>query len=122
MKQLRLNPEFFTNKNSKIIPKQEPESHNPTESAIIAAELGGLVPTIDLHGFSADQALHVMENFLFARHPAGEALRIIHGRGKQKLRGAIHKWLKNNANHIAYFRDSNKPGEQGGVTYVVMNI
>ena len=118
MKQLRLK-----NKTSaKESLSAEPVSKNPYESAILAAELGGQVPTLDLHGFTVDEALHVLENFIFKRHPAGEALKVIHGRGNRILRDSIHKWLQNNPKHMACFRDSSQPGEQGGVTYVVMDL
>lgn len=115
MKQAReQNPEPKTPK--------ETEPQNRHESAIMAAELGGQVPTLDLHGQNADEALLSLENFLFQRHPPGEALRIIHGRGEQILKTAVHKWLKKNTEHVAYFRDSQLPREMGGVTYVVMDL
>ena len=100
---------------------REPAPTSPHETAILAAELGSSVPTIDLHGDSADDAIYRLGNFIYSNHPLGtEVLKIIHGRGTQKLRRAIHEWLKSQKD-ILYFRDAEAPGQQGGVTYVVIH-
>lgn len=91
------------------------------ELAIFAAELGAMIPSIDLHGYSRDNALQEIGNFLYKKFPSEtEVVKIIHGRGEQKLRSAIHDWLKKHKKDFPYFRDSNNPAEQGGVTYVAV--
>ena len=102
-------------------PKPEPPPENPYEDAILSAELGADVPTLDMHEFkNVGEAMYVLENFVFQKHPTGEALRIIHGKGEQILKTAVQKWLKTQSKYVAEFRDSTKRGEEGGVTYVVL--
>lgn len=93
------------------------------ESAIFAAELGE-APEIDLHGLSADQALHELETFLHSELMRGsEVIRIIHGRGSQILRKKIHEWLKKqqSADLVALFRDAQNPAQQNAVTYAALH-
>ena len=94
---------------------------SPFETAVFAAELGGEVPTVDLHGVTVDDIDHELGAFIYALHPAGtEALKIVHGRGTQKLRNAVHAWLKAHPDIVAYYRDAESPSQQGGVTYVAL--
>jgi len=93
------------------------------ESAIFAAELGEC-PEIDLHGLTKDLALHELDKFLHQELMAGsETIRVIHGRGDQILRKAIHAWLakQQDLNLVAKFRDAQKSGEQNAVTYAALH-
>lgn len=90
---------------------------------MFAAELGAC-PEIDLHGMSKDMALHELDKFLHHEMLAGsEAIRIIHGRGDQILRKAIHTWLarQQELDLVAKFRDAQKSGEQNAVTYAALH-
>ena len=90
------------------------------EAALFGGELGSGVPELDLHGLSAHEALRELDTFIYQRHPTGAVLRIIHGRGTQTLRTAVHKWLDAHKTDVAAFRDSRNPAETGGVTIVVL--
>ncbi len=99
---------------------REPKRSAPYEAAIFAAELGADVPTIDLHGDSFEDARYEVGNFLYRNHPPGtEVLRIIHGKGTQILHDKLHTWLKKQKG-VIHVRNAEAPGQQGGVTYVVM--
>lgn len=99
----------------------EPTELNPHEASFFAAELGGDIPELDLHGLSVEEALCKLETFVYRKHPRGtEALKIIHGRGRQKLHAAVQDWLKNHKDCIAYYRDSHDPSQQGAVTYAAL--
>ncbi len=90
------------------------------ELAMFAAELGE-APEIDLHGMSIDEAIRVADFFIDREFVAGsEAIKIIHGRGTEKLRNAIHQFLKKDKVRVASFRDAEGMGQQGGVTLVAL--
>lgn len=95
---------------------------NPDEAAIFAAELGGEAPEIDLHELdSIDQAIHRLDAFINHEAVAGtEVIRIIHGHGTGKLRAEVEKYLRSQTELVKRFRGSNKPGEQGAVTYAAL--
>lgn len=90
------------------------------DAALFGAELGSGVPTVDLHGLSVHEALRELDTFIGQRHVAGAAVRIIHGKGSQKLRDAVQDWLKKHPKDIAGYRDSGNPAETGGVTVAVL--
>lgn len=105
---------------SEALTSREPAPLSPYETAILAAELGQSVPTIDLHGDSAYDAIYRLGNFIYSNHPLGtDVLKIVHGKGTQKLHHTIHKWLKSQKG-VLYFGDAEAPGQQGGVTYIVI--
>jgi DNA mismatch repair protein MutS2 len=92
------------------------------ESAAWAAELGG-APEIDLHGLSTDMALAELDDFLHREIMKGErVIKIIHGRGRGKLRDVTREWLTNQKQDglVLYFRDANDPGQVGGTTLAVL--
>ncbi|MFZ2803768.1 MAG: Smr/MutS family protein [Patescibacteria group bacterium] len=99
---------------------QEPKApNNPHESTIFAAELGTAV-TIDLHGLDVNQATSDLDQFLNHEFMQGtEVVKIIHGRGEQKLKKMVEAHLKNNP-LIDYSRGAQSPGQQGAVTYAVL--
>lgn len=105
-------------------PIQDTDPRSPdTESAIFAAELGE-APEIDLHGQSVDAAIRELDDFLHQELMRGsEAVRIIHGRGNQILRKAIHVWLakQQQLELVAGFRDAQNQREQNGVTYAALH-
>lgn len=95
-------------------------STSPFEDALFAAELGD-APFVDLHGCTIDQAVHQLDQFLNHEFVSGtEAVKVVHGRGSGKMREAIHHFLKTQK-LVAAFRDSNAPGEQGGVTIAALH-
>ncbi len=94
------------------------------ESAVFAAELGGQVPEVDLHGLLVDQALDELDVFInheFAYPPrvAIKVVKIIHGRGKGKLQKAVAGYLKK-SKLVKYSRDSQTPAQAGAVMYAVL--
>lgn len=102
------------------LPALEPKPTSEYEVTILAAELGTEVPEVDLHGQSIAEAIREVEFLIYSNHPPGtEVVKIIHGRGEQRLRNAIHAWLKQKKD-IPYFRDAQGQGQQGGVTFVVL--
>lgn len=105
-------------------PEKPPQSEpivDSFEAAIFAAELGSEAPELDLHGLTVDEAVSEADRFINHEAVAGaEVVKLIHGRGEGKLRTVLHTWLKGQRGLVARFRDSNKPGEQGGVTYVAL--
>ncbi len=107
-------------------PATQPEAPSPTpyEAAIFAAELGGEAPELDLHGLEIDQALSELDTFLHHQMMLkAEVLKIIHGRGEQKLQRAIHEWLRQapQSKLVAYFRGSENPTHQNAVTYLALH-
>jgi len=96
---------------------------DPHETAIFAAELGAC-PEVDLHGMTSDAAIHELDRFLHQELMKGsEVIRVIHGRGDQILRKAIHAWLKKQKalDLVAYFRDAQNPSQQSAVTYAALH-
>ncbi len=90
------------------------------ESAIFAAELGDAVK-IDLHGLSVEDATRELDSFLHHEFMNGtEVVKIIHGRGEQKLQKAVMKSLHDNK-IVEYFRGSNSPTQMNAVTYAVLS-
>lgn len=98
-----------------------PETQNPHESAIFAAELGEATE-LDLHGQDVNLAVSQLDQFINHEFVAGtDVVKIIHGRGTGKLRDAIHAWLKKHPQMVAYFRDARGPSQQGGVTFAALH-
>ena len=105
-------------------PSDMPPASDPTETALFAAELGGAVPAIDLHGLPADEAVRELDLFLnheFAGRPRREvkAVKIVHGRGTGVLRDAVVKHLKS-SKLVARFRDAEDPTQTNGVIYAAL--
>ena len=90
------------------------------ETAIFSAELGD-APTIDLHQdiYQLDPE-NAVSDFLDKAFMQGiEVVKIIHGRGQQKLKHTIEHLLKQHS-LVEYYRGSQKYGEENGVTYAVL--
>lgn len=67
---------------------------------------------LDLHGFFPEQVPEMVEEFINnALDLKLYRLRIIHGKGKSKLKWTVHQVLKENA-HVTWFGDA--PPEIGG--------
>ena len=96
---------------------------DPFEAAIFAAELGG-AESVDLHGMTWNEAKSELDRFLHRALMAGEeVVKIVHGRGDQKLRTSIVAWLKEpaQASLIEKARNSQNAHEQNGVIYVALH-
>lgn len=73
--------------------------------------------SLDLHGYTVDEALDVVAAFLNAALLAGAAeVRIIHGRSGGKIKAAVHAQLK----RIASVRRYNIDPANAGVTIVTL--
>jgi len=92
---------------------------------MLACELSDDGPMIDLHGDSVDMALHELESFLHQELMAGsEAIGIIHGKGEDRLRKAVWKWLEKQKEKelvAAYRGASLNLSQQLGTTYVALH-
>jgi len=67
---------------------------------------------LDLHGFFPEQASEMVEEFIKNAIKLNLfSLRIIHGKGKSKMKWTVHQILKSNP-HVTYFGDA--PPELGG--------
>ena len=101
-----------------------PQETDPNETVIFAAELGGQVPTIDLHGFTRDWAKNQLDSFLHHAFMQGdEVIKIIHGRGGGWLRQMVHEYLaeQEKLGLVAKFRGSNNPAEQNAVIFAALH-
>lgn len=77
----------------------------------------GASQSLDLHGYTVDEALEALAAFLNAALLAGSAeLRIIHGRSGGKIKAAVHAQLR----RIAAVRRFNVDPGNPGVTIVVL--
>jgi DNA mismatch repair protein MutS2 len=97
-------------------PRRDTSAH---ETTIFAAELGETV-FVDLHGMSVDEARDELDKFLDTEFMNGtEVVKIVHGRGEQKLRKMVENHL---AKHklVEYHRGSQSPSQQGAVTFAVL--
>jgi DNA mismatch repair protein MutS2 len=73
--------------------------------------------SLDLHGYTVDQALEVVSVFLNGALLAGVSeVRIIHGRSGGKIKAAVHAHLK----RIASIRRYNVDPANAGVTIVML--
>jgi len=101
------------------VSKQDPKKA-AYEQAILAAELGS-VPELDLHALYPDEAIRTLDAEISHHAAVGtDVLQIIHGRGEGVLKKAVKEHLSKNP-LVAYFRDAEHPGKQGGVTYAVLH-
>jgi DNA-nicking Smr family endonuclease len=90
------------------------------EAAIFSAELGDSV-SVDLHGLDIESALRELDAFLHHEFMnETEVVKIIHGRGEQKLKNAVEKFLSTHG-VVEYYRGSNSPSQAGAVTYAVLS-
>lgn len=78
-------------------------------------------PTLDLHGLDVRSAERELDLFIHREAYHGEVVaQIIHGRGTGKLKTAIHAWLRQHPQEVAYFREALN-GQQDGLTLVVLH-
>ncbi len=118
----------------------KPWKHNPcnTPEALsdpqwpiyTAAEQSPQTPAIDLHQEHCTDdasAMQAVRSFLEHEQAQGrriedKVVRIIHGRGYGRLKNKTHDLLNSmrqeKESYILDWRDSTRPGETGGVTYV----
>ncbi|MBU2509118.1 MAG: Smr/MutS family protein [Patescibacteria group bacterium] len=78
------------------------------EAASFAAELGS-AEEVDLHGMDTESAMHELDKALnHGFMTEVEVIKIIHGRGEQKLRNAVESYLKK-CQFVELWRSSNNP-------------
>lgn len=78
--------------------------------------------TLDLHGFFPEQVSEIVEAFIRNALDLGlKRLRIIHGKGKSRLKYEVYQVLKTDS-HVIQYKDA--PPELGGwgATVVELNI
>lgn len=96
-----------------FVKKAEPEKPDPSYSG--DEEFAGAVivtDVLDLHGFFPEQVPEMLQAFLQnARELGLHSLRIIHGKGKSKLKWVVYKELEKYP-EVASFRDA--PPQSGG--------
>ena len=98
--------------------KELPDSNSEDD---IPPEYFLVKDVLDLHGFFPEQVPEMVEEFIKnALTLKLDRLRIIHGKGKSKLKYVVRKTLEENP-HVAEFRDA--PPEIGGwgATIVILN-
>jgi len=79
------------------------------------------VPTLDLHGAFQDEAWLETERFLKEQTALGsEAVKIIHGIGKQVLKGMLMQKLKKHPS-VKVFRPSERSGQMDAVLLVLLH-
>ena len=67
---------------------------NNKEAKILAADLGGEISQVDLHGLYPDEALDKLEQFIFACFSQKVELgRVVFGAGTGKLREKVLNYL-----------------------------
>lgn len=107
-------------------PRQGREAPPPAdasyETIAWAAELGDSVPTIDLHGLDAEEAVRQVDqtiNHAFMQRE--DAVKIIHGKGEGTLRAAVRDFLATQTELVAYFRSAQSPGQEQAMTVAVLH-
>jgi len=99
--------------------KKEGDSDYPSTNEIIEEFI--VTDTLDLHGFFPEQVPEIVRAFIDnARDLQCHRLKIIHGKGKSRLKFEVYHALKRNP-HVVHFKDA--PPDLGGwgVTVVVLN-
>lgn len=106
-----------------LSPEELSLSGSPYEAVLMAAEYSE-VPKLDLHANTKHEALHKLEQFLYAeQYDGAEVVRIVHGKGQNILAPAVRHWLaeqKENGILVADFRDSENSFERGAVVLVAL--
>lgn len=99
----------------------QPVSPEHLRALLMEAEIGD-VPTLDLHGYSKDEAIHAAEQFLYHEQWQGsEAVRIIHGRGTDTLRRALLSWIARQSVVVAGYRDMDHPRFQNACLAIALH-
>jgi len=101
--------------------KKSPPEKNPTDTEVSAESVSEeeqtprsfvITDTLDLHGFFPEQIPSLISDFIDnAQHMGLGRLRIIHGKGKSRLKWEMHQVLKNHPD-VESFKDA--PQEAGG--------
>lgn len=77
--------------------------------------------TLDLHGFFPEQVDEIIDSFILnAVHLKLYRLKIVHGKGKSRLKHEVHQALKNNT-HVVRFGDAPPNLGGWGATMVELN-
>lgn len=68
-----------------------------------AAQIGAVIPTLDLHGFYPSDALEKLEIFLYqCVEKNADSARVIYGGGTGRLRQAVLGYLENHKVPVDY--------------------
>jgi len=97
-----------------------PSASEHPEPEEILPEYVVVTDVLDLHGFFPEQVPDMIQDFIEnARELGLRHLRIIHGKGKSKLKWVVHQELRSNP-HVAWFGDA--PPELGGWGATVVEL
>jgi dsDNA-specific endonuclease/ATPase MutS2 len=96
------------------------DTHNRKSSEEIPDRII-VTDTLDLHGFFPEQVDEIIDSFILnAVHLKLCRLKIIHGKGKSRLKHEVHQALKNNM-HVTRFGDAPPYLGGWGATVVELN-
>ncbi|MCI0479405.1 Smr/MutS family protein [Candidatus Uhrbacteria bacterium] len=91
------------------------------EAAVFGAELGGPCASVDLHGMSVAEALVELDAVLDREFMScTEVVKIVHGRGGQKLRKAVETAISKHP-LVEYWRGSEAPAHAAAVTFAALS-
>ncbi|MDW7679286.1 MAG: Smr/MutS family protein [bacterium] len=103
----------MTDKDDKLISPDEDD--DMPEYFVVTDEL-------DLHGFFPEQAPEILEEFIRnAIELQIPTVRIIHGKGKSKMKWIVHQFLKDHS-QVLNFRDSRPESGGWGSTVVELDL
>ncbi len=96
------------------------------QQALLAAELGRDIPTLDLHDqgpYNKTEAIHEIENFIgrYGTQPKErlEILKIITGRGTGTLYRSALEYCKKHP-RVLLTQGSDRPDQSGAVLFVIL--
>lgn len=68
-----------------------------------AAQIGAVIPTVDLHGFYPSEALEKLDIFIYqCVERNSDSARVVYGAGTGKLREAVLDFLKRHKTVVDY--------------------
>ena len=103
---------FWKNIFRKDTPVDRQAREDPTSEEDSLADAIVVTDVLDLHGFYPEQVPEMVHDFLINAQELGlKSLRIIHGKGKSKLKWVVLKELEKHS-EVESFHDA--PAEMGG--------
>ena len=101
--------------------KRSPTKNNNEENSETVPDYYVVTDELDLHGFFPEQIPEMIEDFLANAKELGlKRVRIVHGKGKSKLKYIVHQSL---TSHPLVTKFGDAPPEAGGwgVTIVLLD-